>query len=85
MTWPRLVLKGLIEGLLAYNFSHYNSDAHRPEWDCFATDKKQPNGDGIGENVSAMFDNIVTAGFYLALIGCGITILEMINKKVNNK
>ena len=87
MTWPRLVVKGLIEAVLCYNFSHYIGPKHRPEWECWATDKKQPsgNGDNDGENVSAMFDNIITAAFYLALVGCIITVIEMINKKVNNK
>ena len=85
MSWPRLILKGGIEALLAYNFSHYNGSKHRPDWDCFATDKKQPNGLGNGENVSAEFETIVNLGFILCLVGCGISGLEMINKKVNKK
>ena len=78
MTWPRLILKGGAEALLAWNAYHYTT-THSTDWECFATDKKQPN-DSSGENMSAQFTQVITVGFLIALAGlinCGV---EMGNK-----
>ena len=55
-TWPRLIMKAGIEGILCYNFYHYGG-SHRPDYDCWATERRQPNGSlrgesGIGENMT---------------------------------
>ena len=84
MTWPRLVVKSFVEGIIAYNCYDYNS-AHKPAWDCYASGFKQPNGTGDGENVSDQFTSVIQMGMILALIGVCTSVVEMINKKVQNK
>ena len=88
MTWPRLILKAGTEGLLAYNFYHYATfhatTSQDPSWECFATDYRQPNADGIGENMSAAFTSLIFTGFYIALFGCAVSVLEIINKFMKN-
>ena len=68
MGWPRLVIKFGVEALIAYNAYKYNT-RYRPDWDCFATEAKQPNDFGIGENVSKEFDSVIWGCFILAIIG----------------
>ena len=84
MTWPRLILKGAVESILCYNFYDY-ATTHRTAWDCYATDKKQPNDVGLGINITEQFTAVIYAGFILSLVGCGITFLEIVNKKLANK
>ena len=55
------------------------------DWDCYATDKRNPNGDGIGENVTAQFTAIIYTGFFITLIASFVSIVELINKKMSNK
>ena len=86
-SWPRLILKALAEGIICYNFYHY-SGAHRPDWDCWATERRQPygtlkgasNDGGSGENMTDQFSSIINMGFYVSLFACIVTILEIINK-----
>ncbi len=78
MTWPRLCIKGIAQAVLCYNFYSYGTE-HRPEWDCFATNKKQPNGIE-GENMTEAFTTVINYGFYLTLVGCLVTFVEMITK-----
>ena len=78
MTWPRLVIKGIACGVLCYNFYHYGT-THKNDWDCYATDKKQPNGTE-GENMTEAFTNVINYGFYLCIVGCLVTVIEMITK-----
>ena len=89
MTWPRLILKLGVEGLLTYNFykyaTFYATTEQDPSWECFATDYRQPNADGIGENMSAAFTSVCMTGFYIALVGTLISVLELINKFAKNK
>ena len=85
MSWPRLIVKLGIESILAYNFYNYNSDDKKPDWECWATDKRQPNGIGVGENMTEQFSSVITVGFYLSLIAACCSCVEVINKKVNNK
>ena len=89
MTWPRLILKSGVCALLTYNFYHYatthattNQD---PAWECFATDFRQPNADGEGENMSAAFESLIMFGFYVALCATIISAIEIINKFAKNK
>ena len=84
MSWPRLVIKGLVEGLLCYNFYHY-ATAERPDWDCFATDKRQPNGLGEGENITEKFTTVIYSGFIVTLVALLISLVEMCNKSAKNK
>ena len=84
MNWPRLVIKFLIEGLLCYNFYNY-ATTHRTDWDCCSTERRQPNGMGIGDNVTATFTSVIYTGFILCAIGTAASAIEIINKKVNNK
>ena len=51
MTWPRLILKGIVEALLAYNCFHYNT-SHLAGYDCYSNGKKQPNDLGDGRNMT---------------------------------
>jgi uncharacterized membrane protein HdeD (DUF308 family) len=83
MTWPRLVLKGLVQGMLCWNAYHY-ATVHRPDWDCYATDKKQPNGTE-GENMTEAFTQVIMYGFYLSLVGVLITLVEMLTKLQKEK
>ena len=83
MTWPRLIMKFGVETILAWNFYSYATE-HRPDWDCFATDKKQPNG-AVGENMTEIFTQVIYTGFIIALVGACLSFLEIINKKVGNK
>ncbi len=83
MTWPRLCIKGLAQGILCYNFYHYGS-THATEWECWATSKKQPmsynDPDIPSENMSEAFTTVINYGFYLTLVGCLVTFVEMITK-----
>ena len=83
MTWPRLIMKGLVQGILCYNFYHY-STAHKTDWDCYATDKKQPN-DSVGENMTEAFTKVISYAFYLSLVGCLVTLVEMMTKIAKKK
>ena len=86
MTWPRLCLKAGTVALLTYNFYDYattHSTTRQPDpWECFATDYRQPNSDGIGENMSAAFDKLIWCGFYVCLAALIISTVEIINKFV---
>ena len=84
MSWPRLILKLGAECILCYNFYNYNN-GKRPEWDCYATAKRQPNGDGIGTNVTEQFSSVISTGFYITLIAALCSCLEVVNKKMQKK
>ena len=84
MSWPRLVIKFGVVAIVCYNFYNYNN-AKKPDWECFATDKRQPNGDGIGENMTATFTNVIKLGFWISAISTVVNIIEMLNKKMKNK
>ena len=84
MSWPRLILKTAIEGTLCYYF-YIHAHAERTSWNCYATGRRQPNGDGRGENVTEAFTNVILAGFLITAIGLFVSVVEMINKKVQNK
>uniref|UniRef100_A0A7S3I616 MARVEL domain-containing protein n=1 Tax=Favella ehrenbergii TaxID=182087 RepID=A0A7S3I616_9SPIT len=91
MTWPRLVIKFLVEALLAYNCYHYNT-AHLKGYDCWANEMKQPRADqsmfgedeGSPVNMTAKFTQVIFFGMILALIGLINCIVEMANKFVDN-
>ena len=79
MTWPRLVIKFGVEALIVYNAFKYNT-RYKPEWDCFATEAKQPNDFGVGENVTEEFTSVIWGCFILAIIGLINCVVEMVNK-----
>ena len=89
MTWPRLIVKTGVTGLLTYNFYHYGTvhdTAQQDEpWECFATDFRQPNADGEGENMSAAFEKVIMTGFYVTLAAFIVSVVEIINKFAKNK
>ena len=86
MGWPRLVLKFGVEALLTYNFFHY-ATTEKADWDCFATDRRQPSPVDIdgAENMTAQFTSVIYTGFVVALIASCISFIEIINKKVGSK
>ena len=62
MGWPRLCLKFLGEALLTYNFYDY-ATTHKPDWECWATDFRQPNGgpnsgEGLPEGLDTYGENV---------------------------
>ena len=86
MSWPRLVIKTGVEALLCYNAYHY-ATAEKADWDCWASGKRQPSPIETpgARNVTEQFTNIIMAGFYLTLVGTIVSLVEMINKKAQNK
>ena len=79
MSWPRLVLKSGAVATLTYFMYSYATD-HRPDWDCYATEKRQPNWEGIGDNVTEQFSSICYSGFIIALVACIVCLVEIVNK-----
>ena len=43
MTWPRLVIKGIVEAVIVYNAYRYATVHKTEDWECYATESKQPN------------------------------------------
>ena len=84
MTMPRLVLKLGVEALLAWNFWKYSTEyattSQDPPWECYATDFRQPNPDGNGDNMSEAFTQLCWFGFYLSVAATAISIVELVNK-----
>ena len=84
MSWPRLILKTAVEGILCYNF-YSHATMEKTTWSCYANEFRQPNGIGPGNNVTETFTNNIYAGFVMTAIAFCVSLVEMINKKVGNK
>ena len=87
MSWPRLILKLGAEALLCWNAYNYSHDKV-PDWECWASKKRQPHGHKYydeARNMTDEFTNVISVCFYICLAGVIISLVEMVNKKMNNK
>ena len=83
MTWPRLILKALVEIVIAYHCYKYNG--RRDSWDCFSNGQRQPNADNNGVNMTEKFTLLTWVCFFLCVVGLINCAIEIANKFVDNR